>query len=143
MVGHQYTCSEDIKDAFQDVGFAITERAMNPLYHPNFIYRLTSLCHKVNYSYELLKEMFKPIMDRRKKVLEFGNEKRTFIDELIKMDKDGKIWTDELVEQNFMAIILAVSEILFKTFRRNERYKKSLISVCPVSCRFLSNLIAF
>lgn len=109
MVGHQYTCSEDIKDAFQEVGIAFTERAINPMFHPNFIYRLTSLCQKVNYSYELLKGMFEPIVERRKKLLDLGNERRTFIDELIKMDKDGKVWTDELVEQNFTSIILAVS----------------------------------
>lgn len=109
MVGHHFTCSDEIKNAFQDAGVAVYERAVNILYHPDFIYKYTHLRKKLDGAFNILKEMFNPIVMQRKKLLEFGVEKGNFIDELIKMDKDGKIWTDDLIEDNFLSIILAVS----------------------------------
>lgn len=121
MVGHEYTCSETVKFAFQDTGFAVTERSLNPLYHPNFIYRFTSLNKRVNYSYEILTSLFEPVVERRKKLIDFG--KRFFIDDLLKMEKDGKVLTEDLVKENFISIILAVSFDLNKKQREKTSIK--------------------
>uniref|UniRef100_A0A336LPP6 CSON015599 protein n=1 Tax=Culicoides sonorensis TaxID=179676 RepID=A0A336LPP6_CULSO len=121
MVGHQYSCSEKIKNAFQDVGVALIERALNPIYHPNFIYNMTKLSQKVNYSYDLLKEMCKPIVERRKKLLDISTHKRTFIDELIKMDKDGIKML--LIYILIIFIIIFLLRIELSRIRFNRKFK--------------------
>lgn len=121
MTGHQYSCSEGVKDAFHNSGYAVVKRAATPLYHPNFIYRLTSLNQAINHAHGLLKGIFRPIIERREKLLNFENEKRTFNDEVIKLSRDGKIETDELVEENLISIIFAVSLILFTVFLKNKK----------------------
>uniref|UniRef100_A0A336M9K9 CSON013790 protein n=1 Tax=Culicoides sonorensis TaxID=179676 RepID=A0A336M9K9_CULSO len=110
MVGHQFECSEKMKFAFQDALTAMIERLLNVFLYNDTLYKMSNKQKRIDETLKLLGDLFVPVIEERQKIYEDGN-KNLLIDELISKHKEDKAnWPIELLKENFISILLAVSK---------------------------------
>uniref|UniRef100_A0A336LKC5 Fatty acyl-CoA reductase n=1 Tax=Culicoides sonorensis TaxID=179676 RepID=A0A336LKC5_CULSO len=110
-----YNSSEYLVNTLQDAMDSIGERIFNPIYYPDIIFRFTSACAKLRKGHSLgkfvIQEVFGDSFEDKRKHFEENNNnnisKKIFIDELLKIEKEGQYLSYDEVVDNFKTIVMS------------------------------------
>lgn len=107
-----YNSSQHLVDTLQESTDNVGRRIFNPIYYPDIIYRFSTVCKKIRKGHELGKQIIRDIFgdsfdEKRKHLQDINNNtpNKIFIDELLKVDKDGKLLSYDEVVDNFKTIV--------------------------------------
>lgn len=113
MLNVNYNSSQHLVDTLQESTDNIGRRIFNPIYYPDVIYRFSSVYKKVRKGHELGKQIIRDVFgesfdEKRKRLPDMNNNNannKIFIDELLKVEKDGRFLTYDEVVDNFKTIV--------------------------------------
>lgn len=110
---------------FEEIEDIISQRTFKRLLHMNAIYQLTGLYKRETQIRAAIEDMIDQIMEKRAKQvgsngLKVGTDNSNshiFLDQLLHLTKDGKPLSPVEIRQNIIAIIFAVSNLLYLLLR--------------------------
>lgn len=111
----KYEADEVLPNLIDEAGDAVIKRLARPIYYPYFIYRFSWLHTKFRkvftFFYKDLNHIVNSAIQKRLKILEAekNQEQRIFIDELLKMKKDGQTLEYEGLQETMLCLLTAVS----------------------------------